>query len=278
MLSRLKARARQAIGSLVARTVPRTVLLDHNNFVTFERAGYHVTPVHFYAPIPKVEELETRARYGTTGVDIDEPGQRRMLEVLSKYFGEYEWESNTYFGPWDSRLLYGIVRHFAPARIVEVGSGFSTRVIRAALERNGSGELVTVEPYEPERMTIAPTYPVPVQEVPLEVFGTLGENDILFIDSSHVVKAGSDVNHLVLNVLPRLRPGVVVHFHDIFLPDDYPSDWIREKHRFWNEQYLLHAFLSFNAAWRVLLSAHQLGARGELSGGDEPGGFWIQRV
>jgi hypothetical protein len=278
VLSRIRTYAKLAVGSLIARTVPRGVLLDHANFATFERAGYHVTPVHFYSPIPAVGELDSRARYSTAGVDLDEAGQRMLLPLVSRYFDEYEWEPNTYFGAADSHLLYGVVRHFAPARVVEVGSGFSTRVIRAALKRNGVGELVTIEPYEPGRMPVAPTYPVPIQDVPNDLFVTLGENDILFVDSSHVVKAGSDVTHLVLNVLPALRRGVLVHFHDIFLPDDYPSDWIRERHRFWTEQYILHAFLSFNQAWRVLLSAHQLAISGELTPDGDPASFWIQRT
>ncbi|MGH7269397.1 MAG: class I SAM-dependent methyltransferase, partial [Polyangiaceae bacterium] len=192
------------------------MLLDHANFATFERAGYHVTRVHFYAPIPEVRNLDGRRRYDAIGLDMNDAGQQALLGAAAKYFDEYEWASNAYFGPSDSRLLYGILRHVAPTRIVEVGSGFSTRVIRAALQRNGAGELVTIEPYEPERMPIVPTYPVPVQHVPLDIFTGLGQNDVLFVDSSHVAKTGSDVTHLVLNVLPALKPGVIVHFHDIF--------------------------------------------------------------
>jgi hypothetical protein len=97
-----------------------------------------------------------------------------------------------------------------------------------------------------------------VQQVPLAHFARLKSNDILFIDSSHVCTAGSDVNFLVFEVLPRLEPGVLVHFHDIFLPWDYPEPWIKERRIFYNEQYLLLAFLMFNDAFEVLVASRFL--------------------
>ncbi len=123
--------------------------------------------------------------------------------------------------------------------------------------------------------------------MPLETFSTLSSGDVLFIDSSHTVKTGGDVTFLVEEVLPRLSPGVLVHFHDIFLPFEYPTDWVFAG-RAWNEQYLVRAFMAFNSAFRVLLAAgwlvhHRPHLLAETihgyPGGNERGGgsFWIRR-
>src|SRR5262249_44163017 len=93
-----------------------------------------------------------------------------------------------------------------------------------------------------------------IQEIDLEFFSQLGSGDVLFIDSSHTVKIGSDVNYLFLEVLPRLRPGVIVHVHDIFMPFEYRRDWVLDEFRFWTEQYILQAFLTFNSEFDVLLA------------------------
>jgi predicted O-methyltransferase YrrM len=254
-------------------------MVDRAHWPIFEARGYHVTPVHFYEPIPNLSELEFREpiRFSTEGLDLGEPEQRRLVAEISRYFDEFEWEANTFFSRSDSLVLYGMIRQLRPNRVIEVGCGYSTNATLAAIERNGTGELITIEPFEQERMPVRPAYTVPVQEVPLDLFTTLSENDVLFIDSSHVAKTGSDVNHLFLNVLPALAPGVVVHVHDIFLPDDYPADWVRERHRFWNEQYLLHAFLAFNSEWRVLLSVHQLAAASLLGPAADGASFWMRR-
>ena len=126
------------------------------------------------------------------------------------------------------------------------------------------------------------------QEIPAEAFDALEADDILFIDSSHVVQVGGDVTHLFLQVLPCLKPGVVVHVHDIFLPHDYPRAWVMEHHRFWTEQYLLHAFLLFNRGFEVLLAPAWLAAHhpealaAAIPSYDaacgRPGSFWMRRV
>jgi hypothetical protein len=125
-----------------------------------------------------------------------------------------------------------------------------------------------------------------VQEVPFDFFQQLEENDILFIDSSHVSKCGSDVNYELLEVVPRLKPGVIVHVHDIFLPGEFPREWMREQLLFWNEQYLLHAFLAFNADFEVLLMNNYLGKyHGDALKAALPssnwwggGSFWFRRM
>jgi len=256
-------------------------MTERGNFAIWERAGYHVVPVGYDSPIPDLSALPQSRPSGCRGVDLNRRGQREMLAALAPHFpeGVAYWEENTWFGLVDSVVLYAMVRHHRPRKVVEIGSGHSTRMTSAAIERSGVGELITIEP-NADRMSAAPTHPVEVQQVPLEVFEGLEENDILFIDSSHVLRAGSDVHYEYLEILPCLRPGVLVHVHDIFLPDDYPRDWMTSRHRFWNEQYVLQAFLAFNRDFEVLWSSHMIAAELErLLPGAPPGGsFWMRRV
>ena len=159
---------------------------------------------------------------------------------------------NDYFEAVDAEVYHSLIRHYRPRQVLEIGSGNSTVVAlrAAAMNRHeGAETLVTcIEPYpEPGlRRSLQGAGKLierPVQEVGFEVFEDLSRNDILFIDSSHVAKFGSDVVFEYLEVLPRLKPGVLVHVHDIFIPFDYPRKWIVDEHKFWNEQYLLQAFL-----------------------------------
>jgi hypothetical protein len=158
-----------------------------------------------------------------------------------------------------------MVRHWKPRRIIEIGSGFSTRILAQALRVNRerdsvAGELLTVDPY-PERLPenglgeLVAVVPDRVQNLDLGLFESLGANDMLFVDSSHVVSVGSDVVREYLQIFPRLTKGVLVHVHDIFLPADYPRSAVLENLWFWSEQYLLQAFLAFNPEFEVLWSA-----------------------
>jgi predicted O-methyltransferase YrrM len=168
------------------------------------------------------------------------------------------------FGYVEAQALHAVVRHYKPATIVEVGAGVSTYCMAEAVKRNRSESghgcnQVSIEPYPSSWLQQAPVKLVarPVQEVPFETFEALERNDLLFIDSSHAVKTGSDTNFLILEVLPRLKPGVVVHFHDIFLPYDYPRDALTSFIQA-QETALLHAFLIGNRAARILFCLSQL--------------------
>src|ERR1019366_6710867 len=146
----------------------------------------------------------------------------------------------------------------------EVGAGYSTWIAGLAAVRNGDTALDAVEPYPPPFLVaglpgLRRLIQEPVQSVPAGTFTSLEANDILFIDSSHVCKTGSDVTYLILEILPRLKPGVIVHFHDIFLPWNMPRVWVEKNLLFWNEQYLLLAFLQGNRDFEVLLASHYLG-------------------
>jgi Methyltransferase domain len=245
-------------------------------FPTWEQQGFHVTPVHFYQPIPDTQRLpETLWNKPSelVGLDMNDPVQLDLLRKrFSKFRDEYEqfptrptgqpsrfYLNNNFFDGTDALVAYCMVRHFQPRLIIEVGSGFSSLTLGEAAAKNGSSVLICIEPFPQE--FLKQSFPglhslieKRVEDIELEFFSQLGSGDILFIDSSHTVKIGGDVNYLFLEVLPRLKPGVIVHVHDIFFPFDYRRDWVLDELRFWTEQYLLQAFLTFNSEFEVLMS------------------------
>jgi hypothetical protein len=245
-------------------------------FRRWERHGFHVTPVHFYKPIPDTQSLpETLWTHPSNlaGVEMNETTQLELLrEHIPRFRDEYEqlptsspekkggfYVNNTLFGGVDALVAYCMVRHFKPRTIIEVGSGFSSLVLGQAAERNKRSGLICIEPFPREFLRegfpgLRSLIDKKVQDIGLEFFAQLESDDILFIDSSHTVKIGSDVNYLFLEVLPRLKPGVIVHVHDIFLPFEYRRDWVLDELRFWSEQYLLQAFLTFNSEFEVLMA------------------------
>jgi hypothetical protein len=275
-------------------------------FRVWQASGIHVTPVHFYSPIPNTAELGADLWEKETvlaGIDLKESNQLRMLAAFKRFQDDYNsfpfeptdragefYFNNPMFSGTDALVLYCIVRHFKPASIIEVGSGFSTRLLVEAARRNGPTQILCIEPYPDEllRQRVLPVELIDrrVQDVPLSVFESLQGGDVLFIDSSHTVRIDGDVNYLFLDVLPQLKPGVVVHLHDVFLPRHPPRDWVVDQMRFWCEQYLLQAFLAFNAAFEVVLANSYLGLRHAPMMRDvfprSPwwggGSFWIRRT
>lgn len=267
-------------------------------FKFLEKYGLHVVPNHFYQPVPdtrKLPESTWTTPSSMPGIDLNDAGELELLTGLYAEFG-HEFDripSGGQFGSVDAEILYCLVRRFKPQRVLEIGSGMSTRVSAAALVTNGSGQLVAVEPYPNEDIQkgfpgLTRLIAAPVQEVPLAEFEKLRENDVLFIDSSHMLKIGSDVQFLFLEVLPRLKAGVLVHVHDIFLPANYPRRWVVDDLRFWNEQYILQAFLAFNHAFEVLWAGYHMhmqypdrleaafsSYRREQSA---PGSFWMRKT
>jgi Methyltransferase domain len=285
---------------------------DPRLFPLWEAHGFHLTPVHFYSAIPDVSALPEatfREPRGLAGLDMNEAKQLQLLrDQFPRYKAEYDafprdptprpydyYLNQFMFRSGDAEILHCMVRHFAPRRMIEIGSGFSTLISAAAIRQNQTlgrpCELTAIEPYPNPTLRqgvpgLTRLISTPVQQVPLEVFQELAENDILFIDSSHVVKIGSDVVYEFLEILPRLAKGVLVHVHDIFLPHEYPETWVRQEARFWTEQYLLHAFMLFNSKFEVLLAANYLATRhGQLFrqtfanfDGGWPGSFWIRSI
>lgn len=237
-------------------------------------------PGHYYSPFPDIADVERNAaRYWSedeaepgNGIDLNDAGHRQFLEQLADWYSEFDipdggptpgrrYHTNNYFfGITDVLALYGVMRRHGPRRVIEVGSGFSSAALLDIDERHlgGRAEFTFIEPH-PERLdeVLRPgdrercrIIRRPVQELPPETFDALEANDVLFIDSSHVAKIGSDVHYLLFRVLPRLKSGVVIHVHDVFWPFEYPRHFFREG-RAWNELYFLRAFLMYNPAFRV---------------------------
>jgi hypothetical protein len=255
----------------------------HEIFLAWEQLGFHVTPVHFYQPIPDTQSLpETlwNRASNLVGVNMNDSVQLDLLRNhFPKFRNEYEQfptEStgnsarfhfnNGLFDGTDALVAYCTIRHFQPRVIIEVGSGFSSLLAAEAIAKYNDSKLICIEPFPQTFLRhgfsgLHSLIEKKVEDVDLEFFAQLNAGDILFIDSSHTVKIGGDVNYLFLEVLPRLKPGVIVHVHDILFPFDYRRDWVMDEFRFWAEQYLLQAFLSFNSEFEVLLSNSYLGYR-----------------
>jgi predicted O-methyltransferase YrrM len=248
------------------------------------RLGVAPVPTHYYAAEPNIFELERTRDLWTkplslVGIAVDLDGQLHALAGLcTPYRNEYA-DSAAYrtavregygpgYGEIEAQALHGVIRASKPRRIIEIGSGVSTACARAALRTNEtdgrSGTITCVEPHPSPRLLALAASDASVtvirdlvQAVPVDLFTTLEANDLLFVDSSHVVKAGSDVTHIVLEILPRLRPGVMVHFHDSYLPYAYQRDVLRTfLHS--NESAMVTAFLSFNSRFRILFSLSHL--------------------
>ena len=165
-----------------------------------------------------------------------------------------------YFPFSDAFTLSGVIRKEQPRRIIEVGSGYSSgAMIDTILQIGSSTELWCIEPYperlhslvKPGELPFTHFIEEPVQQLPVTFFDQLEANDILFIDSSHVAKIGSDVTYLLLRVLPRLRPGVLIHFHDVTYPFTYPMKWIRQGWA-WNEAIFIRGILANSPKFQVV--------------------------
>jgi Methyltransferase domain len=224
-----------------------------------------------------------------------------QLDLLRSHFPKYREEYNNLaiepppgqkrpFRGVDALVAYCMVRHFQPQLIIEVGSGWSSLVLSEASARNKTSAPISIDPFPSDVLrkdfpASASLIEKKVQELDLEFFSQLGSGDILFIDSSHTVKIGSDVNYLFLEVLPRLRPGVIVHVHDIFMPFEYRRDWVLDEFRFWTEQYILQAFLTCNSEFEVLVANsylnhyHQQELKSAFPGLPSwaGGSFWMRR-
>lgn len=257
----------------------------------------YVPPGHFYSPLTSSEDVNRALRWAETpNLDISEASQLSLAGQLRPIMSEPPpgpryVAPNPMFGPADAAVYRAMLRYLQPTRIIEVGSGYSTAIALDEIDLSGLPELeiTCIEPF-PERLLSLLTADdnsritllrQPVQETPPDLYNQLGERDVLFIDSTHVVKAGSDVVWLLLHVLPRLAPGVAVHLHDIFWPFEYPATWLRE-HRDWTEGYLLHAFLMGNAGWEILFFSSWLWHRHpELVpagiSAEKPGSIWLRR-
>jgi hypothetical protein len=273
----------------------------------FLRLGLFPVVDHYYEPlfdhrkVPEPRNLETH-------LDFNDEVQYAMLGTLTygnellelqqygdRQSGQYYYDNGS-FGPGDAELYYSLIRRNKPRRILEVGSGFSTLMALKAIERNKEEDrnydctLTCIEPYEMpylERLNIQ-LVRKKIEDIDPAVFADLQKDDILFIDSSHMIRPGGDVDHLILKKIHTLGSGVWIHFHDIFLPRGYPVAWLRDEFRMWNEQYLLEAFLISNHNFEIMGALNYLNnkypeevARALPVLGHslqpEPGSFWIRK-
>ena len=287
-------------------------------FYIWEKNGLQVSRVHYYSPFPDTRALSEEVfapRNPPEGLDFRVPEQLALLERLT---GAYrpEWSElpldrvddpsqfyfdNSSFRAVDAEMLYGLLRDLKPRRMIEIGSGHSTRLsaqaLRANAEEGDPCEFVAIEPYPDAKLRraleaglggLSKVLGERVEDVPMSTFAELAAGDVLFIDSTHIVRTGGDVVFEFLEVLPRLAPGVLVHVHDIFLPDEYPRAWLKENAMFFNEQYLLQAFLCHNDRFEIVWTSHYMArcypdrlreAFPSFETGRWPGGasFWIRR-
>ncbi len=233
---------------------------------------------HFYSPIPNKEDIAraistSRVPEETCGIDFREQQQLALLERLASHYHEvpfpadkteeFRFAFNNPSYSWsDAIILFCMIREMKPKRIVEIGSGFTSALMLDTNERyfNNAIDCTFIEPYpdvllsllrpgDTHRCTFIRRQ---LQDVDKSLFAGLRANDILFIDSSHVIKAGSDCQEILSSILPALHPGTLVHFHDVFPQFEYPPDWLWEG-RGWNEQYGLRAFLQFNVEFQIKL-------------------------
>ena len=284
--------------------IPRflATIFAQKTFKFFEKYfGLHVTPVHFYSPIPTTYELDDKIFtkiFDCTGIAWNIKEQVATLEQFhSKYYNEYKPDANVdRFSQVDSFMLYSIIREKKPAIMIEIGSGESTKVSLASLEineKNGAPCMFyAIEPYPDKFLrginkTNFKLISRNLQEVDIEL---LCSADLLFIDSSHVSKIGSDVNYEILEVIPKLKVGAVIHWHDIMIPTNYWKRWMDNGNMFWNESYMVHSFMLFNNSYKVIWSSRymQINHPDELKNrfsyfnpedeNQQITSFWIERI
>jgi hypothetical protein len=295
-------------------TIPRgrTQPFATEDYDVVPRDRYDIVARDYYSPVPNLKSLpddiwERRSALG--GVDLRVEAAIELIEgELAPFVAELDvpdsgpappgtfFLQNENYETVDAELLYAMLRARKPRRVLELGSGFTTLLIGDAARRNAvegvETEHLAYDPFPRAQILgddlLPPTRfeALPATEVPLEAFAWLQSGDVLFVDTTHTVKLGSDVNYIALEVLPTLAPGVIIHFHDIFLPWEYPREWFESMQYYWAEQYLLQAFLAFNGAFEVLLPAHAVAREHperlaavipSFSPGRQPGAIWLVR-
>jgi len=240
--------------------------------------GYHGSTI----PSRKfIEQNRTRLFQKSStvddGIDLNRTQQQELLEKFVAFFPDFTppedpthgalyFYNNSMLGFSDAFALYGICRTFKPARIIEIGSGFSSALmLDICREFLPDANLTFIDPYSETIGRVLKSRPQgnyellrrEVQDIDLEFFRQLGENDVLFIDTSHSIKIGSDLSSIFFSILPALKPGVIVHIHDIYFPWEYPEEMIVEG-RTYNEVYFVRAFLQYNNAFEIIYNTSQM--------------------
>lgn len=240
-------------------------------FRFWEFWGIHVVPDHYYYPIPSTRDLDDalfERKSECVGLDWNVATQTHYLNnVFPQFALEKEFKKNPGLSLVDAAILHSMIRHRKPQKMIEIGSGHSTQIAANAClmneEEGAPCELIVIDPYP--RLRLEDRFPgltelrkQKVQSISVKEFE---DCDLLFVDSSHVVMIGSDVNYVQLEIMPRVKRGCLIHFHDILLPGEYWKDWVREHHLFWSEQYLLWAFLLFNDTFEIIWASRYMHLR-----------------
>ncbi len=268
---------------------------------------------HFYSPIVSVDDLKVREKeiwadeekVGITEINLNDEKQTALLRDLSKFYDEIPFQdektdhlryyfNNNFYAHTDAFVLYAMIRYLKPNRIIEIGSGHSSAIMldTNALFFDKKINLTFIEPYTERLFSLisdkdrnnTEIIEKDLQVIELDRFKELKAGDILFIDSTHVVKTGSDVNYLLHEILPALNTGVYIHFHDIFYPFEYPKNWVLGG-RNWNETYFLRTFLMYNRSFEIRLFPHYLHCHHSnlfknipLCYKNKGGCFWIEKT
>lgn len=278
----------------------------HNN-----RVRLFVPPGHFYSPVVDPDQVRQhvakidRTVSSLPGIELDRDSLIATWDLLLPFLKDVPFQAtksdlwryhfdNPAYSWGDGSVLHAMLRHYKPKRLIEIGSGWSSACAIDTIEiyLNRSCDVTFIEPYPDLLKEVVGKTRVrneviskPVQDVPVSVFEQLEAGDFLFIDSTHVAKTASDVCYELFEVLPRLAPGVIVHFHDIFWPFEYGPDWTLRENRSWNEIYLLRAFLYQNSAWKILffndymqaIAPDRIAADYPQFARNSGGAFWMQR-
>ena len=246
----------------------------------FKLIGVYPIGDHYYQPLfnDKHLAISLREPRSLPGIDFIIRQQLSLLQslVFEDEINGLGWLNNSSnplefnfnngsFESGDAQFLYQIIRYFKPTKIIEIGSGHSTKVANLAVTKNHqeSGVLALhtcIEPFEMpwlEELNVSVIRSL-LQDCDINMFEQLGRNDILFIDSSHIIRPQGDVLQEYLNIIPRLSSGVIVHVHDIFSPRDYLDQWVKEDVLFWNEQYLLECMLTNSQRYEILAALNLL--------------------
>lgn len=259
----------------------RVLWVLYRNPTLLDSWGYHLRPFHYYEPLPDfsaITQEQVLQRRESACINWNFEAQLDLVKQLSTYGAEIQKLAdeqvsslkfdffNDFYFELDAAVYYALLREIKPSKVIEIGCGYSTQIAAKAIAMNQqegkAGKIICIEPYpEPQLLEANLEFQLineRVENIELKVFEQLGAGDILFIDSTHTVKFGSDVCREILEILPAIPGGVWIHFHDIFFPYDYPPKWLIEERRAWNEQYMLEAFLAYNSRFEVVLTNHWL--------------------
>jgi len=269
-------------------------------------------PGHYSSPIPDFQDVLNRSdeifnsESEIQCIDLNEKKQLSLIHDLQVYFKIFPYEpqektgyryyyNNRMFQQTDGLILFSIILHFKPQRIIEIGSGFSSAIILDINEHfiSKKMQISFIEPFTDRLFSLLQKTDFDnveiinkrIQQVPLNKYDDLTDGDILFLDTSHILKTGSDTSFWLFNILPRLKKGVIIHIHDIFYPFEYPKEWIIQQ-KCYNELYFIRAFLMNNDSYEILLFNSWLSQKhnnwfekhAPFCSGTEGGSLWIRKI